>query len=40
MGSDEEEEEDEETGLPDEKAWGKKRSMYYNADVDDSDDMG
>lgn len=34
MGSDIE---DEEKGLPDTKAWGKKRSKYYGGDVDDDD---
>lgn len=38
MGSDLEEEE-EDDGLPDEKAWGKKRSKFYGADVDDDEDI-
>ncbi|CAC5399164.1 UTP3 [Mytilus coruscus] len=37
MGSDLEEEEDEEAGLPDSKAWGIKKSKYYGGDVEDED---
>ncbi|VDI09763.1 Hypothetical predicted protein [Mytilus galloprovincialis] len=37
MGSDLEEDEDEEAGLPDSKAWGIKKSKYYGGDVEDED---
>ncbi|XP_054720201.1 something about silencing protein 10-like [Uloborus diversus] len=36
-GKDEDEEIDEEEGLPNSEAWGKKKSWYYNADFVDED---
>ena len=28
------------SGLPDDKAWGVKKSKFYGADVSDEDDVG